>query len=217
MGLDALLAKLDADARREREEILSRATRQAEALRAQAEADLERARTRALDDVRAQEEAAARKRIVEARTEARRTVFQARQKLLGRIRSAAEERIDGGSEDDAYRSALPEEVAATLRRAPAGAIRIRAAAGLVDALRQAVAEARRSRGSSPGDRADPGDGADATAGDAPTLEVVPDDEVGTGFLAVGDGGAVIVDATLSARLERAWPAEAMRVLKELEA
>lgn len=205
MGLDALLAKLDADARREREEILSRATRRAEALRAQAEAELERAHTRALDDVRAREEAAARKRIVEARTEARRTVFQARQKLLGRIRSAAEERIDRGSEDDLYRSALPEEVEAALQRAPAGAIQVRAASGLVDALREAVRGAWPENGEGPG------------ATDTPALEVVSDDEVGTGFLAVGAEGAVVVDATLSARLERAWPAEAMRLLKELDA
>lgn len=189
MGLDALLAKLDADARREREEIISRATRRAEAVREEAEAELKRSRTRALDEVRAEERAEARKKVVEARTEARHIVFQARHDLLRRIRSATEERIDGGADDEAYRSALPDEVDAVLRRAPAGAMRVRAAPGLVEALRDALSEAR--------------------------TEIVADDDVGTGFVAVGAEGAVIIDATLSARLERAWPAEAMRLLQEL--
>ena len=203
MALEALLAQLDADAREERAALLAEAEDRAEALRKETERELARKRRHALEAVRADAAADVRAEIARARAEARRMVFQGRQEVLDRVRRATEARITEGARAPAYRSVLPAEVADALARAPEGPLRLEAPPDLAEAIRDAL----------DADHVPEGRGA---GGREPTLEVVRDEATGTGFVVVADEGRVVIDATLSARLDRIWSSEAMRLLRELD-
>lgn len=194
MALEALLAKLDEDAREEREALLADARKRAANFREESEAELSRVRTRALDAIRAREAGAARSATSKARAEARRIVFQARTELLDRVRSAVGERIAEASEDTRYRRALPAELDSALARMPAGRVELRAREELEGPLRQVLDDLESGRDQ---------------------VVMIRDPAVAPGFLLVSDDGAVIVDATLAVRLERAWRGESVRLLQEV--
>lgn len=192
MALDALLAKLDADAERERAAVLSRAEETAAALRREAEEEREEVLRRTVARARTEEEASARRRLGEARSEARHRVADARGSFLSRVRAAVEERIADAATDPVYLGGLEREVRAVARRAPEGRLTFRAPPELVVHLREVAQDTLPAR----------------------DVTVAEDGDVGPGFLATLDGERVVLDSTLSARLERAWRREAMRVLEE---
>ena len=195
MALEALLAKLDEDAARERAAVLEEAEERAARIREETERELARKRRQALDASRSEASATVRAESARGRAEARRMLFQAREEVLDRVRRATEERIAEGARDEAYRSALPGELAKALARAPEGPLRLEAPPPLLDTLRDALAGREEADG---------------------PVDVAAEETMGTGFVVVADEGRVEIDATLSARLDRVWPAEAMRVLGELD-
>ncbi len=213
MSLDALLARLDADARLEREAVLARAADEADAIRTAAEREMEGRRGEALAGIRRREEREARGELRRARDEARRLVFEARRSVLDRVRAAVAERVAAAAADPVYRSSLRAEVRAALHRLPAGELTVRAAPSLAADVRAAVEDGGSGAAPEVGGSGRPGFGRSGAA--ATAISVVEDPDTDPGFLIGADGGRVVVDATLPARLKAAWPRQAMRVLEEI--
>lgn len=193
MSLDALLAELDAAAAAEREAVLAEANEQARRIRTESSTRLERRRDEVLGAVRAEEERKALTEIARARSEARRAVLDARAHVAQRVRAGVEERIASSADDLVYLSVVADEVAEALRRAPPGERTLRVAPRLAPRLEERLGASRPRE-----------------------LGVTPDPDVPSGFRLIADGGRVVVDATLEARLRLRWRRHAPDVLGELE-
>jgi vacuolar-type H+-ATPase subunit E/Vma4 len=189
MSLDRLLETLERDARAEAARVLVAARGEAKAVRARAEAGVARRRAEAL---RAHEEALradAAARLAVVRRRGRAVALDARQQLLERVRAATRERI-AAAEGEA--GSLAVRLRAALACHGAAPVEIHCAPALAEAVR-AVARGR------------------------PGATVTPDGTAADPLVARAAGGALEVDATLAALLERHWPELAIDVVRELKA
>ncbi len=190
MGLEHLLEALERDA-----------NAQIEQLRAQARAEADRLTTTATEALegrrREAREVRERSRLQEvehavtlARRSARRSVLEARERLLERVFTAARAELPAAAAGPTYRAALPAALTGAL-----------AAVGNEPAvIRCPKALARELERLGPAGRA----------------SVVVDPAAGSGFRLATADGAVEVDDTLEARLDRLRPVLARRVLAHLE-
>jgi len=132
--------------------------------------------------------------LARARLDARHAELTARARALERVRAAAEAAFERVVNDPAYHARLAPELAQalTLIPPPAG---VRCRPGLEGALTGA---------------------ARALGHDAKALAIRADPSCGQGFVLAATDGSVAVDATLGARLQRAWPELSIEVLRLLE-
>ena len=190
MGLEHLLEALERDANAQIEQLLAQARAEADRLTAAGSEALQRRRDDAHsvgERSRYQEVAHA---VTLARRGARRSVLEARARLLERVFVAARSALPDAAAGAAYRAALPAALAgalAAIGNEPAVIRCTQALAADVDRLR-------------PVDR----------------VSVVVDPASGSGFRLTTVDGKVEVDDTLEARLERLRPILARRVLAQLE-
>ena len=190
MGLEHLLEALERDANAQIEQLLAQARAEADRLTAAGSEALQRRRDDAHsvgERSRYQEVAHA---VTLARRGARRSVLEARARLLERVFVAARSALPDAAAGAAYRAALPAALAgalAAIGNEPAVIRCPQALAADVDRLR-------------PVDR----------------VSVVVDPASGSGFRLTTVDGKVEVDDTLEARLERLRPILARRVLAQLE-
>ncbi|HJQ66118.1 MAG TPA: V-type ATP synthase subunit E [Gemmatimonadales bacterium] len=190
MGLEHLLEALERDANAQIEQLLAQARAEADRLTAAGSEALQRRRDNAHalgERSRDQEVAHA---VALARRGARRSVLEARERLLERVFVAARSALPGAAAGAAYRAALPAALAGALAAIGNEPAVIRCTQAL-------VADVDRLR---PVDRA----------------SVVVDPANGSGFRLTTVDGMVEVDDTLEARLERQRPILARLVLGQLE-
>ena len=190
MGLEHLLEALERDANAQIEQLLAQARAEADRLTVAGSEALQRRR----DDARAVGERSRYQEVAHAvtlaRRGARRSVLEARARLLERVFVAARSALPDAAAGAAYRAALPAALAgalAAIGNEPAVIRCTQALAADVDRLR-------------PVDR----------------VSVVVDPASGSGFRLTTVDGMVEVDDTLEARLERLRPILARRVLAQLE-
>lgn len=191
MALDKFLAALETDAR-------DQAARLLDAARAEAAQVAEAAATRC--DARRRDTLAAREQdrraVVElelgvTRRAARGSVLEARQQLLDRVFRTAATLLEAAPAREAYVRVLPAHLADALACAGDGPVEIRCPALLVASIRARV----KSR---------------------PHVRVVATPGP-VGFTVLARDGAVEIDSTLVARLERARPRLVIEAMRALEA
>ncbi len=190
MGLEHLLEALERDGNAQIEQLLAQARAEADRFTAAGTEGLERRR----GEVRAQGERSRHQEVEHAvtlaRRGARRSVLEARERLLERVFAAARAELPVAATGAAYRATLPAALAgalAAIGNEPAVIRCPKALAGDLERLR-------------PVDR----------------TSIVIDAATGSGFRLTTADGAVEVDDTLEARLERLGPLLARRVLTQLE-
>jgi vacuolar-type H+-ATPase subunit E/Vma4 len=191
MGLEHLLEALERDADAQVEQTLARARAEADRLTTESAALLEQ-RCRAAAAARA----SARVQDVEhavtlARREARRSILEARERLLERVFAAARAELPAAAAGPAYRASLPAALSGALAAVGSDQAVIRCPATLAPDLERA-----RPRGSK-------------------AVQVEVDPASGSGFRVVSADGAVEVDDTLESRLDRLRLVLARRVLAQL--
>jgi vacuolar-type H+-ATPase subunit E/Vma4 len=190
VAFSELLQALRAEAASRRAEEVALAEREIERIRAESSAALAKRKQQQVERATREATEKGRRAVAEARTQAAASVLQARDRLLGRVRCALQERARAATADPAYRASLSSLLAEALERLPEGPVVVRARAGLAEAL----ADAARSR-------------------EGVVVETVAD--MGTGFVAVAPESGVEIDATLEAVLEHRWPQLAVAVLAEV--
>lgn len=200
MGLEALLAELDADAAAEREAVLAEARERADRIFAESERSLSRRRGERLDAARAEEERTALADTSDARSDARRLVLDARRRIAERVRAEVERAIVSSASHPAYPPRLAHELRSAARLAPPGPFELRVAPELVAHVDDVMPRVEGTVG----------------RGRSAEVEITPDPDLVAGFLLVAEKGRVVIDGTLGARLRLAWPRIAPRVLGELE-
>lgn len=192
MGLEHLLAALERDADAQVEQLFAQARVEAERISTESAAALEQRRretTCARDSARVQEVEHA---VTLARREARRSILEARERLLERVFAAARAELPAAVAGPAYRASLP----AALRGALAAVGGDHAVIRCPEALMPALERAR--------------------PGDSTAVPVKADPAGGSGFRVASADGAVEVDDTLESRLDRLRFVLARRVLAQLE-
>jgi len=190
MGLEHLLEALERDAKAQLEQLLAQARAEADRLTAAATATLERRRREAHEAHERSRLQAVEHAVTLARRGARRSVLEARERLLARVFTAAREELPAAAAGRAYLAALPAALTDAL-----------AAVGNEPAvIRCPKALAREVERLRPADR----------------TSVVVDAAAGSGFRLATVDGAVEVDDTLEARLERLRPILARRILAQLK-
>lgn len=192
MGLEHLLEALERDADAQVEQLLAQARAEADRISTESAAALEQRRretTSACDSARVQEVEHA---VTLARREARRSILEARERLLERVFAAARAELPSAVVGPAYRASLPAALRGALSAVGGDHAVIRCPETLAPELERA-----RPRGS----RAVP-------------VEVDP--AGGSGFRVASADGAVEVDDTLESRLDRLRFDLARRVLAQLE-
>ncbi|HEU5169122.1 MAG TPA: V-type ATP synthase subunit E [Gemmatimonadales bacterium] len=192
MPLEHLLAALERDASTQAETLLSDARAAADAIAAEAEEAIARRRRDVLGARESELRVAAQVALGEARRAGRRTVLEARQRLLERVFAAARALFPEAMAGEAYRAALPRHVAAALQSIGDVPAAIHCPDGLVATIRTAVAQQKH-------------------------LSVDSDARVAAGFRLATTDGAVEVDYTLDGQLERLKPRLALAVLERLGA
>jgi vacuolar-type H+-ATPase subunit E/Vma4 len=192
MALEHLLSALERDAEAEAQGLMDEAGRETARIAAESRARLDRRRAEFAAGHEAVLGAAAAGAVAAARRLARRQVLEARERLLGRVFRAVEERLAEAACGAAYLRDLPREVATVLSYIEGPAV-LHCPPGLEPAVRAAVA---------------------ALA--APSITVRGDPAAGPGLRAVSAGGGLSVDATLAGRLARRWPGLAIEVLRQAE-
>lgn len=215
MGLEALLAELDAEAEAERAAVLTEARSKADRIRIESGRAMSHRREERLGAAKAEEERKALAGLAAARSEARRLVLDARRRVADRVCAALEQRIESSASDSEYLARIPGELHAAAMLAPPGHGTVRVAPDLVTYVEQTLSK-----------REGPTDGRGATARESRPrvaaarrglrLDVAADPDVASGFLLVAERGRVVVDASLGTRLNLAWPRLATRVLRELD-
>lgn len=190
MALADLLKSLRAQAAERRAAELAAAGAEVARIGAESSSALERRRREFVSAARRQEEEIAQRARARAEVEGAEGALMARDRLLGRVRSALERRIAGAGSDPAYLDILPHELRAGLERLPRGPIVVRAAPGTVEHLDEVLGER-----------------------DGVRVEATPG--MGAGFTATAPDEGVALDATLELQLEQAWPRLAVAVLSEL--
>jgi vacuolar-type H+-ATPase subunit E/Vma4 len=192
MGLEHLLEALERDANAQVEQTLAQARAEADRITAATAEALER---------QCRDATAARERerrlevehaVTLARREARRSILEARARLLERVFTAARAALPAAAAGPAYRKALPAALVSALAAVGAEQVVIRCAKALARDLERA-----RPRG-------------------AESVPVVVDAETGSGFRVASADGAVEVDDTLESRLDRLRLVLARGVLAQLE-
>lgn len=192
MGLEHLLEALERDADAQVEQTLAQARAEADRISTESTAVLERRRreaTSASDCARVLEVEHA---VTLARREARRSILEARARLLERVFSAARAELPAAAATPAYRASLPAALSGALTAVGGDHAVIRCPETLAPELERA-----RPRGSR-------------------TVPVKVDSASGSGFRVVSADGAVEVDDTLESRLDRLRSVLARRVLAQLE-
>ena len=192
MGLEHLLEALERDADEQAEQTLAQARAEADRLTTESAAALEQ-RCRAAAAARA----SARVQDVEhavtlARREARRSILEARERLLERVFAAARAELPAAAAGPAYRASLPAALSGALAAVGTDQVVIHCPATLAPDLERA-----RPRGSK-------------------GVAVEVDPASGSGFRVASADGAVEVDDTLESRLDRLRFVLARRVLALLE-
>lgn len=192
MGLEHLLEALERDADAQVEQLLAQARAEADRISTESAAAVEQRRretTSARDSARVQEVEHA---VTVARREARRSILEARERLLERVFAAARAELPAAVAGPAYRASLPAALRGALSAVGGDHAVIRCPETLAPELERA-----RPRGS----RAVP-------------VEVDP--AGGSGFRVASADGAVEVDDTLESRLDRLRFDLARRMLAQLE-
>lgn len=189
MGIEALVARLEAEAEREADALLAEARDRAAAIRREAGREArdreERWRHRREEELRSESEG----RVAEARRRARRQVLEAREELLADVRLEACRRLEGDRALEAYRAQAPSRLAAALSYLGGRAAVVRYRPGLSADLRPTADRGREGSGR--------GDG-------VPALEVEDDPGAPVGLVVRAADGSIVVDDTLAERLRRAW-------------
>jgi vacuolar-type H+-ATPase subunit E/Vma4 len=190
VAFSELLQALRAEAASRRAEEVAAAEREIERIRAESSAALARRKQQHVERATREATEKGRRSLAEARTQATASVLHARDRLLGRVRCALQERARAATADPAYRASLTTLLVEALERLPVGPVVVRTRAEFADAV---------------------ADGARGRSG--VVVEAVAD--MGTGFVALAPESGVEIDATLEAVLEHRWPQLAVTVLAEV--
>jgi vacuolar-type H+-ATPase subunit E/Vma4 len=190
MALPELLDALRRQAAQRRAEELARAGTEAERVRAESRASLDRRRLAFVERIRREEEEVARRAVSRAQKGAAESVLAARDRLLARVAEAVAARAGAAVSDPEYLARLPAELRSGLERLPPGDVVVRVPPELSGRVRDELAGLR-------------------------DLQVVPDADMGTGFTACVAAAGVEVDGTLATRLSHAWADLAVQVLREV--
>lgn len=192
MGLEHLLEALERDADAQVEQTLAQARAEADRITTESSAALARRRgdaTCARDSARRVEVEHA---VTLARREARRSILEARERLLERVFAAARAALPAAAAGPAYRATLPAALSGALSALGNDQAVIRCPEALAREIERA-----RPRG-------------------AASVPVRVDPASGSGFRVVSADAAIEVDDTLESRLDRLRPMLARRVLAQLE-
>ena len=189
MALDQLLRTLEDEARTRMEEVLGRARAEATALREAADAARTARREATLRARELELRAGVARELEVARRAATRRVLEARARALDRIRRAAEARLAGRAGDPALLPRLRAELADGLGYLGEGPVVIEASEALLPDLRRAM-------------------------NGRPEVTFV----AGTtgGLVLRAADGSLVVDASLETRLDRAWPALSIELVRRME-
>lgn len=191
MGVDALRAAVEEEARTRISSVLENARQQALALCQQARSQALERRARALRDAESALRRAAAQRVAAARRTAQERVLGAREALLDRLFGRARDLLPALVDDAAARAQIAGLAEQALRHLPPGPAHIECSPGIADALEAELA------------------GRDA-------LIVTRDPDLEAGFRVRSGSGALVVDAVLATLLELARPQLAIEVLARLE-
>ena len=192
MGLEHLLEALERDADAQVEQTLAQARAEADRIATESAAALEqrcRETTSARDSARMQEVEHA---VTLARREARRSILEARERLLERVFTAARAELPAAAAGPAYRASLPAALSGALAAVGSDQAVIHCPETLALDLERA-----RPRGHK-------------------AVAVIVDAAGGSGFRVASADGAVEIDDTLESRLDRLRSILARRVLAQLE-
>jgi len=193
MGLRELLVTLEDGAERERASVLDEARAGASRIRRERGSERERRRADFLRGVEREEVDASGKALSRARADARRSVLDARLRLLERVRAALERRIAEAGEDSRYLAVVERDLRDALGRLGRRDVVVRAGDDVARALSAALEE----------------------LGDSGSIESDP--SLTGGFVAASADGTVEIDATLEERLTHVWPGLAIEVVRSAEA
>lgn len=197
MGIEALVARLEAEAEREADALLAEARDRAATIRREAGREArdreERWRDRREGELRSESEG----RVAEARRRARRQVLEAREELLADVRLEARRRLEGDRALEAYRVQASTRLSAALAYLGERDAVVRCRPGLSADLRPAADEDREGAG---------------RGGGVPALEVEDDPGAPVGLVVRAADGSIVVDDTLAERLRRAWDDLAVEVV-----
>lgn len=190
MGLEHLLDALERAAHAQVEELRANARAQAERVAAAATEARERRRREALERLERTRTQDVEHALALARRSARRSVLEARERLLERAFTVARAELATAAAGPAYRATLPDALTGALAAVGAAPVVIRCPEALAADLKRLSPNGRAS--------------------------VVVDQSIGNGFRLETRDRAVEVDDTLEARLDRLRPALARRLLSRLE-
>jgi vacuolar-type H+-ATPase subunit E/Vma4 len=189
MALDDLLAAVEREAERKIAARLAGAWTDAARVAAGSAEHLTRRRAEAAAARRAELRAAATREVEASRRAARRTVLEARERLLDRVFRAALQRLPTAVEGQAYAAALADEVAEVLSYFGDELVVLRCPPALEPRVRE-IASGRSG------------------------VTVAADPGLATGLAAESGDGELMVESTLEGRLGRLRPALAIEVLRQ---
>jgi vacuolar-type H+-ATPase subunit E/Vma4 len=189
MALAELLRALREEAAGRRSEILATAEAEAQRIRGEARSEGARRHDAFVAEARHEEDELARRTLSRARAEASRTMFDARDRLLGLVLEEVERRASCADREPVYLDALPGEVASALDRLGDGPVTILVPASLATLVEQACA-----------------------SHEGVSVQVL--DGLAPGFIARRTGEGMEMDGMLGSRLERAWPRLSVALLRE---
>lgn len=191
MPLEQLLDALERDATAQAETLVADARAAAATIATERETRLARRREDVLGAREAELRGTVEAVLGEARRAGRRTVLEARDRLLDRVFTAARTLFPAAIAGDAYRASLPEHVAEALRAVGDEPAVIRCSEALVPAVQ-------------------------AASGRNKDLTVLGDPTAPPGVTVSTIDGAIDVDNTLEGRLERLRGRLALDVVARLE-
>ena len=192
MGLEQLLEALERDADAQVEQILAAARAQAARITGESATAVQRRREEAVADRERARSREVEHAVTLARREARRSILEARERLLERVFAAVRADLPAAAASAAYQATLPTALADALTAVGATQAVIRCPQALARCMERARPES------------------------ASGVSVQVDPASGSGFRVASTDGAVEVDDTLESRLERLRPMLARRILAQLE-
>jgi vacuolar-type H+-ATPase subunit E/Vma4 len=190
MALDQLIQVLRLEAEAEIAAIEQAARTETETIRTRTDTDLAAHRDKVLAERDAQRRVIVEQALAVARRDARRSVLQARERLLGRVFAAARGRFPQVLVVTDFRATLPPQLAEALECLADRQGTLRCHPELRQELERLV-------------------------GTRPGVRIVPDPAIGSGFKLVSDDGKMEIDATLEDRLARLEKHVRQDVLAEL--
>ncbi len=191
MGLEHLLEALERDANAQIEQLLAQARAEADGLTTAMAAALAQRQGAAADARERTRLIEVEQAVTRARRAARRSVLEARERLLERVFAAARGELPAAAAGAGYRAGLPAALAGALAAVGGAEAVIRCPEALARDLERLRPPA------------------------TPPVRVVVDPAAGSGFRVTSTDGAVEVDETLESRLDRLRPELARRVLAQL--